>query len=100
MTKRERAKALKALDETEKKWRKKKDFESRPSYCPLCKAACYDGWGSHSNCIYQKVFTPYRACGLGVGNPCMETVDKAAMNHSRRPIFDAIRKMRRWVEAQ
>ena len=107
MTKREKAKALKALDETEKKWRKAIFFEGyfldtdgkimgdNVEDCPFCVAYGWKGEKQHpSNCLANILAKDN--CRF----PCLVIIEKAEDKKSLRPIFDAIRKMRRWVLEQ
>jgi hypothetical protein len=110
MDKELKRKWLKVLDKVEEDWRapgvhfKNGAFYDKygasmirgSRYCPICILvksrcrSCLFGFGFH---IRYSLFTDYDNYG-----GCMDIITKAENQKSRRPIFDAIRKARKWVK--
>ena len=92
MNQQEKAAAIKAIDQAESNWGNavyiitycwaRWEFGG----CPVCKLYL----GGCINCIVWKA----------TGDDCIEATNKAHARKNRRPVYDLIRKVRRFVEAQ
>ncbi len=94
-----KAKYYKALDETEAKWRAKgvmfdiDDVEE----CPLCVEFRDDD--TVDPCRNCPVFLAELGDGIEFV-PCNDILYDTKIKQSRHSVFDAIRKMRKWVDEQ
>ena len=90
-------KLLRLLDKTEAIWRRATWEDGcgwkRDDNCPLCFYFDY----KCDRCIVTETFMT--DCDAAHSR-CDPIIAKANASHSRRPVYDAIRKMRKWVEKQ
>jgi hypothetical protein len=101
---------LKCLDRTEACWRKYKYSEKHNYFaykghdvdnsktCELCKQYLnIDKYPNYTYCIKCPICTVLKYKETPDYLPCYDIREKAQVSKSRRPIFDAIRKMRREI---
>ena len=88
MNQKEKNAAIKALDQAESNWENAVYINARWAFggCPVCRLCI----GECINCIVWKA----------TGDDCIEATNKAHDRKNRRPVYDLIRKVRRFVEAQ
>jgi hypothetical protein len=89
MTKREIKARLKTLDKVEAMWREERFEEWMSRKCPLCEL--------YLNPAYTCFECTVTLASVG---SCINICHRGQLKNSIRPIMDAIRKMRKYLEAQ